>query len=393
VSNDGSRSLFARRNTLSFFDDLEFDDGPATEPQERSGKRGRGPRLPRRGPGEPRKPGQGPQLQRLLPAIAIVIVVIIVGVFLFRGCQEDAQKRAYRNYVDDVNGVVSQSNKIGDELSNAFLLNDEQKLISTVAALEKRQDDVTASTAEISGTGAVKSFQPYLVQTMQVRSRGLDALTKALTKALQGERVTAANATTVSKSYTRLIASDVIYKDFFQDPAQTTLNDVVDDAEIINSVFAKNPEYAFPEEVTTSLERIKGAGGTTSGNDCSANAPKGTTIDKVVAQPGDIRLVPGQVVTVPANINGNEFVVSVKNTGDCQLTLLKVKLTVTGKPTVVKEIPKLDAGQTVAVTFPAPEATASGVIDVKVTVEPVENESNASNNTFNYKVEYSLSGT
>ena len=44
-------------------------------------------------------------------------------------------------------------------------------------------------------------------------------------------------------------------------------------------------------------------------------------------------------------------------------------------------------------TFPAPEATASGVIDVKVTVEPVENESNASNNTFNYKVEYSLSGT
>src|SRR3978361_1566229 len=127
--------------TLSFFEDVDFDDGPVTEEHPRRGRRGR------RGGGDeerpPRAPRSGPPAgpRRVVIAIVAVLVVVIVGWFWIRACQADAQKRAYENYVTDVNSVVKQSDTIGERLDNALLAPTATKanLVATVSGLAKQQ--------------------------------------------------------------------------------------------------------------------------------------------------------------------------------------------------------------------------------------------------------------
>ena len=67
------------------------------------------------------RPGASAGPRRLIVAIVAVIVVVLVGWFWIRACQADAQRRAYENYVTDVNSVVKQSDDIGARLDNALL--------------------------------------------------------------------------------------------------------------------------------------------------------------------------------------------------------------------------------------------------------------------------------
>ena len=141
--------------TLSFFEDIDFDDEPETE----SHPRGRG-RRGRRGGGGEEGPPRGPRSaasgrRRLLIAAAAIIVVLVVGWFWIRACQADAQRRAYENYVTDVNSVVKQSDDIGVQLDNAILdpTATKSKLVSTVSSLAKSHSEVAASAAKLRDTG------------------------------------------------------------------------------------------------------------------------------------------------------------------------------------------------------------------------------------------------
>ena len=330
-----------------------------------------------------------------MPAALAIIAVILVGTFWFRSCQADAQRNAYEDYAADAGAVARQSNQIGAQLDDAFTGNDPQVLIDAVRQLARRHSTVESSTAQLSGTADTKALQPYLLQTMQLRTRGLDELGAALAKALRGDKVSTASTRDVAAVYTRLLASDVVYQDFFRDPGRRILTDEgVDDAPLPASVMARDASLADFESVGASLNRIKGGkggGGASSGTDCSAGAPKGTSLESVTQQPDGVRLVPDQTTKVPTSLDPPlSYRVEVKNTGDCQVTKVNVKFTVAGTPTQPSEIKKLDVDETVQIDFIPPEPVVDKVVQITVTVDSVPGESNPANNSFQYGVEYSL---
>jgi CARDB len=264
-----------------------------------------------------------------------------------------------------------------------------------VRGLARRHATVEASTGGLSGTGDMKALQPYLLQTMQLRTRGLNELGAALAKALRGDKVTTASTRAVSAVYARLLASDVVYEDFFRDPGRQILTDKgVDDAPLPASVMAQDPALADFESVGATLNRIKGGkggDGAGAGTDCSTGAPKGTSLESVTQQPDGVRLVPNETTKVPTSLDPPlAFRVEVKNTGDCQVTKVKVKFTVAGTPTQVEEIKKLDVDETVPIDFVPPAPVVDKVVQITVSVDAVPGESNPANNSFQYGVEYSL---
>ena len=280
--------------TLSFFEDIDFDDEPETE----SHPRGRG-RRGRRGGGGEEGPPRGPRSaasgrRRLIIAAAAIIVVIVVGWYWIRACQADAQRRAYENYVTDVNSVVKQSDDIGAKLDNAILdpTATKSKLVATVSSLAKSQAEVAASAAKLHDTGRLRGLQSWLDTVMNYRTQGLEGMSAALETAMSTNPVDVTKVQGVSNAYERLLASDVLYSDSFQRPATAALQKAnINGVSLTGSQFALSPRYVYPPPLRLILQRTvdNGKTGTTG---TASGAKVGTQLLKVVAEPSGKQLIP-----------------------------------------------------------------------------------------------------
>ena len=176
--------------TLSFFEDVDFDDEPETEAHPQRGRRRR--RTAAAADGE-EGPPRGPARRGVRAAAAARRDRRgdhrrdRVGWYWIRACQADAQRRAYENYVTDVNSVVKQSDDIGEQLDNALLdpTATKSKLISTVSNLAKSSSRRSpTSTAKLHDTGRLRGLQSWLETIMHYRTQGLEGMSAALTTAL-----------------------------------------------------------------------------------------------------------------------------------------------------------------------------------------------------------------
>jgi hypothetical protein len=377
--------------TLSFFEDVDFDDGPVTEEHPKRGRRGRrggggdGEERPPRGP----RPGSGPR--RLIVAIVAVLVVVIVGWYWIRACQADAQRRSYENYVTDVNSVVTQSDDIGKRLDNALLdpTATKAKLISTVSNLAQQQSEVSTSTAKLHDTGRLRGLQAWLETTMRYRTQGLEGLTAALTTALSKSPVELTDVAQASNAYLRLIASDVVYSDSFQRPAAAALAKAnIKGVHLADSQFALTTKMSDPDYLRTLLTRAAGNSSTSStggGN----GALVGTQLLKVVVLPKNLTLIPGSHVNSFPSTPNLSYKVFVKNSGEEIVTKVQVRfIEGTGHAAQTRIITSITPNGVETVLF-TPKFPTLG-IPSKITVRsvPVKNEGNTSNNEATYTVDY-----
>jgi predicted negative regulator of RcsB-dependent stress response len=376
--------------TLSFFEDIDFDDEPETE----SHPRGRGRRGRRGGGGEegpPRAPrGTASGRRRLLVAAAAIIVVIVVGWYWIRACQADAQRRAYENYVTDVNSVVKQSDDIGAKLDNAILdpTATKSKLVATVSSLAKSQAEVAASAAKLHDTGRLRGLQSWLDTVMNYRTQGLEGMSAALETAMSTNPVDVTKVQEVSNAYERLLASDVLYSDSFQRPATAALQKAnINGVSLTGSQFALSPRYVYPPPLRLILQRTvdNGKNGTTG---TASGAKVGTQLLKVVAEPSGKQLIPGGLVSIAAKPN-NTFQVYVENSGQLPVTKVEVRFIESGH-VQKQEIKIIDPGGVAHVIFTPKYVTPGVPTTITVRSVPVAHESVTSNNEATYKVEYSL---
>jgi hypothetical protein len=374
--------------TLSFFEDVEFDDGPATEvhppSRGRRGRRGGG------GGGEERPPGGRPDAsgkRRLLVAAVAIVVVLIVGWYWVKSCQADAQRRAYENYVTNVDSVVKQSDAVGGKLDNALLdpTATKKTLVATVAKLAQEQSEIAASAAKLHDTGRLRGLQTWLDTVMSYRTQGLEGMTAALTTALAKTPVEITDVDQVSDAYERLVTSDVLYSDSFQRPATQALAKAnITGVSLSDSMFALTPKYIVGSNLRLLLERVSDAGSNTNPTTGSA---VGTKLVKVVALPSLKTLVPGGTTSVP--LANATFKVYVQNSGDVIVTKLQVRFVEGGhvqKGTIKSILPNGVA----FLIFTPKFATAGIPATIKVTAVPVAHETNSGNNSATYKVEYGL---
>jgi hypothetical protein len=377
--------------TLSFFEDVDFDDGPVTEEHPRRGRRGRrggrdGEERPPRAP----RPGGPAGPRRLVIAIVAVVVVVIVGWYWIRACQADAQKRAYENYVTDVDSVVKQSDAIGASLDNALLdpTATKAKLVAKVSALARQQGEVTTSAANLHDTGRLRGLQSWLETTMRYRTQGLEGLGAALTTALAKDPVEVNDVAQASNAYERLLASDVVYSDSFQRPAVAGLTKAnIKGVSLSDSHFALTVKMIDPTYLRSLLQRAVQNG--SSGGTSSSGGPIGTSLEQVVVIPGNKRLAPGSTTNSFQSTPNLAYKVFVKNSGEEVVTKVKVRF-IEGKghapqTATIRSITP-NAVQTVLFTPKFPVLGIPSKITVRA--EAVPGEKNTSNNEATYTVDY-----
>jgi hypothetical protein len=379
--------------------DIDFDffeDEPPTEESSRSERL-----IPRRGPRGPEQPPRAPTnltpLLRLIGLIAFAILIVVLLVVWVQSCQATGKDKAYKSYLGKVSDVAGSSQQIGKQLSQVLLeqgLKEAQVEQRVSGLAHQEQLDVQRAQA-LTPPGTLRDEHQALIQALQYRVSGLNGLASALAATANTKDATRAG-TVLASQMQRLLASDVIYQDSFKAPTSAELarqgvtgtNDS-GGALIPDSNFLQSSDLVTPAAMVTVVSRIRGSASTP-----TAGGLRGTNLVKVVVQPTGTELSTSTQTTVVVRTNMS-IDVTVEDSGDSQEANIPVTLRIiqSGVPTVTKRatIGFINPGEqkTVSFTnFPAP--SFQNPAQIKVEVQPVQGETNTSNNSADYSVIFSV---
>jgi hypothetical protein len=375
--------------------DIEFDF--FEEPETREAAR------PDRPPvrGGPRPPIRTPQcftpLLRLVGLIAFAIVIVLLLVYAVEGCQSSSKHAKYEHYMTKVSQIASNSHSIGARLATLLSqpgvkASDVENKLAGLARDE--QQDVDAARA-ISPPGRLRDENSRMIDALQYRYSGIVGVADSLRQALSKKTLAAAQAAALLEAPAqRLLASDVVWDDSFKDPSKQVLRDQgVGDVRVPDSNFVQDPDFFTIAGLGAVVSRLRGANVSP-----TAGGLHGTNIVSTKALPKGTELSTSQRLPVAASTSLG-FAVTVEDSGDSAEVHIPVTLTITNgtttKPIVkTQTIAFIDKKQQTTVTFRNIQLDSSFFgsqsTTVKVKVNPVPNEHNLTNNSFEYPVIFSL---
>ena len=378
--------------------DIDFDffeDEPPTQETSRTERL-----IPRRGPRGPQQPPRAPTnltpLLRLIGLIAFAILVVVLLVIWVQSCQETGKDKTYKSYMSKVSDVAGSSQQIGKQLSSVLLAQGlkEAQVEQRVAGLARQEQLDVQRARAITPPGTLRDEQLALVQALQYRASGLNGLASALAATANTKDATRAG-TVLASQMQRLLASDVIYQDSFKAPASAELTrqgvtgtNVSGGPLVPDSNFLQSSDLVTPTAMVTVINRIRG-GSTTP----STGGLRGTNLVSTKVQPLGTELSTSTQTTILVRTNMS-IDVTIQDSGDSQEANIPVTLRIVqaGVPDVVKHatIGFINPGETKTVSFtnfPAPNF--GNPAQIKVEVQPVQNESNTNNNSATYPVIFS----
>jgi hypothetical protein len=377
---------------FDFFEDLDFEDVDTREaaPTEEGQREGR---FTRQGPPS-RRPDRGPggftPLFRLAGLIAFVILVIVLLVFWVQSCGGSGKRGAFERYLDRVSAIGKDSQQIGQDLTEV-LTTPGLKAIEIdprIDGLAKRSQQVAASARAIDAPGSLREGHLELIESLQLRVRGLRGLAAAFRNSVGSKDVAQAGIRLASWAQ-RLVASDVVWDDLFKLPTtQQLTREGVTGLAVPDSNFASSADFGSPRYWVLILDRFSGTTGTG-----TTGGLHGTGLVSVVALPSEVTLVSDQENTVTAGTDLG-FQVTVEDTGDAQEVQIKVTLTIQQRPSPIvatRTIEVINPGEQKSVVFRnLGQVQFATRTTVKVDVQPVPNEQNTGNNSASYPVIFSL---
>jgi uncharacterized protein YoxC len=365
--------------------DIEFDFFDESPTAESAPRRGMG--LPRRRSSKrPPAPPGGPQLYRLGVLIAGAIVLAVILILVVQSCRSSQKQSEYEGYVDDVSGIASASEELGAQLNTSLTtpgitLED---LRGDVEGLRDQQEQLLRSAQDLQPPGPLLEQQESLVETMQFRVNGLAGLATALTQVAQSSNTEQTGADLASQAQ-RLVASDIVYADAFEEPTGQVLDDEgIADVPVPGSRFVRNAEFASPTAWNLIVERLT--------QSPQAGGLHGNGIQAVRWLPEGEQLSATEDNTVVAS-DRLAFEVVVENSGDSQETQVRVRLVIQQNPAIRQEqtIDLINPGETKTVRFSdINNVTFSTRTTLMVNVEPVPGETNEGNNSAQYRVIFTL---
>lgn len=353
----------------------------APQPPERR-RRGRGSGF--------RPPHNLTPLLRLIGLIALAILVIVLLVVWVEGCTEEAKLDRNRTYLADIGAIGNASARLGQQVSTTLTtpgLNEEDldaKLGGYVQTAENQMQQAEG----LNAPGPMVIPNMGAVEALRYRANGLRGLQAAFKEAANETDASVAGQTLLDQTR-RLLASDIIWMDSFQEPAKVVLDDEgIEGLTVPSSEFVTTDDLVRQSSLAAIWQRIQGAatGGTTTGL-------HGSGISYVKALPSGQLLSTTTETTIKVT-DELKFEVGVEDTGESQEVRIKVTLTIPKQPdSIVKTatIPIIDQGETKAVTFTVGALVPFGEqTTVKVDVDPVPGETNTTNNTAEYPVIFTL---
>jgi hypothetical protein len=340
----------------------------------------------RRPAGPPR--GLTPIL-RLLGLIVVLVAVLVFFGLVIQSCAATSKHARYQHYMTQVSTIAHSSEDDGAAVASALTTPGTKVsgLTTKLAGIAEQERQNVAAAERLNPPGPLRDENHAIIQALQLRVSGVAGLAK--TFATTASSKSSGDAAILATQAERLLASDVVWDDFFQVPstavmAQKGVSGVV----APDSNFVANEDFITEHSMGLVLQRLRGAstGGTPTG-------VHGTNIVSTKANPGGQVLSQTTENTVTASTD-LAFVVTVHDGGDSQEVGIKVTLTIDkpgGAIVKTKTIPVINPGQDTTVTF----SDLGGVpfarrTTVDVDVAPVPSEADATNNKASYPVIFSL---
>src|SRR5262249_37414354 len=263
----------------------EAPTGTEEPPAER-----RGSRRPPRG----RPPVGMTPLLRLAGLIAFGILIVVLLVFWISSCSSASKKNSYKNYYGKVGVVAKDSEQVGRELNDALTTQGIKfgELESKLNGLTQREQQNVVALRSISPPGPLRAQHQEAIESLEFRVSGLRGLSNGFAQASRAPKNVTTNALRLLQPpATRLVASDVVWADLFQAPAQgnggVLQRQGITGVAVPGSIFVTTPDAASSRYWEAILQRLQGAA-TTGGS--SSGGLHGTGINKTVALPGNQEL-------------------------------------------------------------------------------------------------------
>jgi hypothetical protein len=392
-------------------DDIEFDffdeEEQATVEASSSPTRALRPRRPmtrrlrRGGPGGPSgTPVPLRPLSRLLVLVGSVTVILFGFAFVISSCTGASTHSQYSSYFEKVASIASQSATDGQDTVAALTtqglsVSGIVSKLNTIASAE--QQNVTAA-ASISPPGKLRVEHEHLIEALELRVSGVAGLAKAFQKTVGSKSKQTVEAASLSQQAYRLLASDIIWQDLFQAPANTEVAAAgVRQVSAPASHFLANPDLIITEHAMSEiLTRIGGTTGTS-----TPSGLHGTNVVSVAALPngagGASQVLSEGTLNTVTTSSSLLFKVTIHDGGISQEVQIPVTLTI-GRPqaqggpiTKTKKIQLIDPGDDASVVFgDLGQVPFASQTTVSVDVAKVPGETNVNNNSAQYNVIFSL---
>jgi CARDB len=383
--------MSTRDDDILDFDFFDEEDAPSWDEPEGPESQPPADERRRRGRGSGFRPPRNlTPLLRLIGLIALAILVIVLLVVWVEGCTEEAKLDRNRTYLADIGAIGNASARLGQQLGTLLTtpgLNEEE-LDAKLGGYVQTAENQMQQAQDLNAPGPMEVPNSGAVEALRYRVNGLKGLQAAF-KASTGETDASIAGEKLLEQTRRLLASDVIWSDSFQAPAEVVLQDEgIQGLDVPSSDFVTTDDLVSQSSLAAIWQRVQGAstGGTPTGL-------HGSGIAYVKALPSGQLLSTTTETTIKVT-DELQFEVGVEDTGESQEVRIKVTLTIPKQPDpIVKTatIPIIDAGETKSVIFKVGALVPFGEqTTVKVDVDPVPGETNTTNNTAEYPVIFTL---
>jgi hypothetical protein len=382
--------MSSRDEDILDFDFFEEEDAPAWEepegfepaPPSERGRRGGSSRL---GP-----PRNLTPLLRLVGLVALAILVVVLLAVWVEGCTAEAKRERNSTYLNEIGAIGNASARLGQAVSTLLTtpgLNQED-LDAKLGGYVQTADNQVQRAQDLDPPGAMVGPNTGAVESLRFRANGLRGLQVAFRETDDETDASIAGEQLLTQTQ-RLLASDLIWMDSFQAPAEAVLQEEgIEGLPVPSSEFVTAEDFVNQADLAAIWRRIQGAstGGTPTGL-------HGNQIEFVRALPSEQQLSTTTETTIEVT-DELAFEVGVTDSGEHQEVRVKVTLTIPKQPEpIVKTatIPIIDPGETKTVRFSVGALVPFGEqTTVKVDVDPVDGETNTSNNSFEYPVIFTL---
>ena len=383
--------MSTRDDDILDFDFFDDEDAPSWEEPEGSEASPPGTERGRKRRGSGFQPPRNlTPLLRLVGLIALAILVVVLLVVWVEGCAADAKLDRNRTYLADIGAIGNASARLGQQLATTLTTPGlkQEDLDAKLNGYAQTAENQMQQAEDLNAPGQMVVPNAGAVEALRYRVNGIRGLQAAFREAADETDASIAGEQLLAQTR-RLLASDIIWSDSFQEPAEVVLQDEgIEGLDVPSSEFITADELVSQSSLAAIWTRVQGAadGGTTSGL-------HGSGIAYVKALPSGQLLSTTTETTIKVT-DELKFEVGVEDTGESTEVRIKVTLTIPKQPDAIVKtasIPIIDAGETKAVVFTVGALVPFGEqTSVKVDVDPVPGETNTTNNTAEYPVIFTL---
>lgn len=329
--------------------------------------------------------GDDQLMRRRAIAAAVIVGVLILFVFLIRGCLGAREDRALKDYVNESSSLITESDQSGKDFFDKLLNPGDAGATELETSVNEQRSlaaELVRRAEKLDAPGSMDVAKQELVETLELRRDGLSEISGLISQALGDEQPEQATEQ-IAANMQFFLASDVVYSQRSYPVMVAALKEnELPTNNVATSQFLPSLEWLDPATVDDVLSRARGA----SSDEPVAPGLHGTGITAVKALPSETTLTPDS----DNELTGVKSIgVDVQNQGENDETDIIVTLTIEGVGRQQDTIKSLAAGESATVTIPITRKPAKGeAVSMKVEVRRVPGEENVDNNKQSFTVTF-----